>query len=284
MPSGAVCPKAVLEPMMCDVYTYLSRDPFTSISLLKYLQSYPQDTESFHVRGEEGEAVLVLLQVAASPYDRETYPGAAFVCFIASDGPNLTRRLLDHVPCGVSVVFKLAAEADRAVVAEGFDLRRTTSFLSFTGSFGAPSLQTDPRLPMTDDPLPQAWSLLEARGYQRDWLMPLLASGHAFVVEDSHGDDVASVCFAFQNHGHIWEVGGLSTRPDRRRQGHAARVVGSAIAELARRGVQGRYVVEETNRPSVQLAQAIGLQHVLTLTHFLASAPCAGDPAIGMLS
>jgi hypothetical protein len=52
-------------------------------------------------------------------------------------------------------------------------------------------------------------------------------------------------------------------------------VVRAAFAELERRKLQGRYVVEETNLASLQLARSIGLQHTLTLTHFLALAPDA---------
>ncbi len=262
--------------MTSDVLTYLSRQPLRTISLSKYLHACPQDTQAFYVRGQSGEAVLVLLRVTASAYDRETYPEARFVCFIASDGPELTTRLLAHIPRDVSLVFKLGEEADRAVVAEEFYLQRTTSFLSFTGHDLVRTSEPDQLAPVTGDLLPDVWSLFEARGYARDWLMPLLKTGCAFVVEARHEGGAVSVCFAFQNSGDLWEVGGLSTRPDARRRGHAARVVRAAFAELERRGLQGRYVVEETNLASLQLARSIGLQHKLTLTHFFALAPDAG--------
>jgi ribosomal protein S18 acetylase RimI-like enzyme len=260
---------------MSAVLTYLSRQPLRTISLSKYLHACPEDTQAFHVRGQSGEAVLVLMRVIASAYDRETYPDARFVCFIASDGPDLTARLLAHIPRDVSLVFKLGEEADRAVVAKVFDLQRTTSFLSFTGHGPVRSAEPDLLAPVTSDPSAEAWSLFEARGYGRDWLMPLLKTGCAFGVEARHEGIAVSVCFAFQNSGSLWEVGGLSTRPDARRKGHAARVVRAAFAELERRKLQGRYVVEETNLASLQLARSIGLQHTLTLTHFLALAPDA---------
>ncbi|WP_377296642.1 GNAT family N-acetyltransferase [Rhizobium sp. SGZ-381] len=267
--------------MKRDILTYLNREPLKTISLSKYLHGYPQDTQAFHVRGQRGEAVLVLLRVSASAYDRETYPTAGFVCFIASDDPELTTRLLAHVPRDCRLVFKLAGEADRVAVAKVFDLRRTTSFLSFTGQGPAGSCEADLPRPVTGDLSPEAWSLFEARGYARDWLMPLLKTGCAFVVEACHEGAAVSVCFAFQNSGDLWEVGGLSTRPDARRKGHAARVVRAAFAELERRSLQGRYVVEETNLASLQLARSIGLQHKLTLTHFFALAPNAGNLIAG---
>ncbi len=258
---------------MQDVYSYLERDAFKTISLLKHLQSYPKDTQAFHVREDDKEAVLVLLRNAASPYDRETYPAAEYTAFIASDHPDLTTRLLVHLPHHVGIVFKLGSEADHAAVAQSYDLSRTTSFLSFTQSDPIKFCETDRLISVTRDPQPETWSLFEARGYGRDWLMPLLACDDAFVVEVRQAGSIVCACFAFQNHGSIWEVGGLSTRLDARRQGHAARVVRSALAEIRRRGLQSRYVVEETNEASLQLARKIGLQHVLTLTHFLSFAP-----------
>lgn len=252
---------------MSDVHTYLSRDPLPSISLLKYLQSHPQDTESFHLRGEEGEAVLVLLQVAASPYDRETYPGARLVCFIASDGPDLTRRLLAHVPRGVPIVFKLSRTADHAVVADSFTLTRTTCFHSFRLPSGC-GWQTEPDLVRTV-PTAAAWALFEQRGYERGWLLPLIDARQAFVVEAGEGAETQSVCFAFEHSPGIWEVGGLATHPAARRRGLAARIVRTAFAEFEARGHLGRYVVEESNAPSLALARTLGLAEFLRLTHYL---------------
>ncbi|MDO1581984.1 GNAT family N-acetyltransferase [Rhizobium oryzicola] len=258
---------------MQDVFSYLERDAFKTISLLKHLQSYPEDRQAFHVREDEREAVLVLLRNAASPYDRDTYPAAEYTAFIASDHLDLTTRLLVHLPHPVGIVFKLGSEADHAAVAQSYDLTCTTSLLSFTDSGAVEPCDVGSLIAVTHAPQLETWSLFEARGYGRDWLMPLLACGNAFVVEICQAGSIVCACFAFQNYGSIWEVGGLSTRLDARRQGHAVRVVRSALAEIQRRGLQPRYVVEESNEASLQLARKIGLHHVLTLTHFLSLAP-----------
>lgn len=246
---------------------YLSRQPLKTISLLKYLQAHPADTASFHVGGNEGEAVLVVLRAAVSAYDHETYPTARHVCFIASDHPRLTERLLGHVPRGAPVVFKLSQPADHAVVAEHFCLQRTTAFHSFRRA-DEPAWAGEPDL-VRKSPSEAGWRLLEERGYEREWLLGLICKNLAFVAEACCNGATASTCFAFENTPGIWEVGGLATAPAARRQGLAGRVVRAAFSELARRGLESRYVVEETNEPSLQLARALGLVEFMQLTHFL---------------
>jgi len=54
-----------------------------------------------------------------------------------------------------------------------------------------------------------------------------------------------------------------------RGRGHASRVVRTALAELARRRLTPRYQVDRNNTPSIRLAESVGLQRFLTITHFL---------------
>ena len=72
-----------------------------------------------------------------------------------------------------------------------------------------------------------------------------------------------SVCFAFKNHGRIWEVGGVVTPVQYRGQGLAAKVVRSSLAELQRRRLVPRYQVNEDNLPSLRLAASVGLRQFL---------------------
>jgi hypothetical protein len=50
----------------------------------------------------------------------QAYPKAALAAFIASAHPDLTSLLLQHVPRGAGIVFKLAIEADLAAVQAHF--------------------------------------------------------------------------------------------------------------------------------------------------------------------
>ena len=97
---------------------------------------------------------------------------------------------------------------------------------------------------------------------------PLLAAGSAFAAVLERDRKGVSACFAFENHGPVWEVGGVVTAPEHRRKGLGARVVRAALAELSRRGLAPRYQVEEHNTASIGLANSVGLTPFLTITHY----------------
>src|SRR5579864_4900551 len=90
-----------------DAVDELARDPLRQIVLLKHLLAYPEHVRVHRVADVTGAAMLVLLDAAASAYDRETYPRAAVAAFISSEHPALTAALLSHVPRRVGIVFKL---------------------------------------------------------------------------------------------------------------------------------------------------------------------------------
>lgn len=246
---------------------YLNRDRLRTISLLKYLHAFPDDMRLLHVGGRQGEAVMLLLPTAVSDYDSHTYPTACHVCFIVSDHPDLTLRLMAHLPTQGGFVFKLSTPADETVLAQRFRLRRTTAFHSFQAA-EAPSWTQAISLVRTH-PSEAGWALFEERGYTRQWLMPLLDVGQAFVVEAPDEGSCQSVCFAFENSPGLWEIGGLATHPLARRQGLARQIVQAAFYEVERRGFVARYVVEETNTASLALARSIGLRAFQCLTHFV---------------
>ncbi|MFE0753549.1 GNAT family N-acetyltransferase [Inquilinus sp. NPDC058860] len=251
---------------MDDVIDALARDPLRNIVLLKHLEAFPGDTRVHHVRGTAGAATLVLLSAAASAYDRQAYPEVEYSAVISSDHPDLTAGLLPYVPRGVGVVFKLMNDADRDVVGAAYSLRRATSFRSFTAET---AFTPDERVRITIRPDEVAFSLFEAQGHARGWLRSLLESGRAFVAVLERDRNVLAACFAFQNYGRVWEVGGVCTPAEFRRQGHARRVVRTALAELGRRGLIPRYQVHERNEASTRLAESIGLKQFLITTHFI---------------
>jgi acetyltransferase (GNAT) family protein len=179
----------------------------------------------------------------------------------------LTRRLIESVPRRRHVVFKLSNVEDQQVVAERFPISRATSFLSFTT--GEPAGYTvDAQVSITESASNAMLDLFESQGHARKWLCPLLSSGQAFACVLEQEKAPRSVCFAFKNHGRIWEVGGVVTPVQYRGQGLAAKVVRSSLAELKRRRLVPRYQVSEDNLPSIGLAASVGLRQFLQLTHF----------------
>lgn len=248
-----------------DVTAELAREPLRHVVLLKQLLAYPRDVTVHRATGPEGAATLVALQTAASPYDRQAYPGATVAAFIESDHPRLTASLMPRVPTGVGIVFKLSSEADRAVVESRFAVTRRTAFISFTSGDGA---EPDDGVRLTSSPDAAAFALFETQGHDRTWLEPLLRSGRAFAAMLERDGETLSACIAFESCGPVWEVGGVVTLSSQRRRGLGARVVATALAELARRGLAPRYQVEERNQPSIRLAQSVGLTPFLTIVHY----------------
>src|SRR5918993_1634264 len=252
---------------LVEVVRRLERQPMRNIVLLKHIEAFREHVSVAQVSDGSDTATLVLLDTTASTYDRETYPQAAYAALMSSDHPRLTRRLLSAVPACGNVVFKLASDDDRNVVAERFPISRATSFLSFTGDEHA-TFVADSEVSVSTSASDAALRLFESQGHPRDWLLPLLASDRAFVcVLEQHGEP-RSASIAFENHRQIWEVGGVVTPTPHRGQGFAVRVVRTALAELQRRKLVARYQVNEDNLPSIRLATSVGLQQFLQLTHF----------------
>ena len=249
-----------------DAIEALSSEPLRHIVLLKQLLAYPDSVRVHRVAGAAGTAMLVALDVAASSYDRQTYPGAALAAFISSDDPDLTASLLRHLPRDVGIVFKLSGEADLAPVAAQFPVERRTAFVSFSS---AATFQPDSGIRVTSRPGDAAFRLFAEQGHERSWLEPMLRAGSAFAcVAGDDDDETPSACIAFENYRSVWEVGGVVTAPAQRRKGHAARVVATALAELSARRLTPRYQVEEHNTASIRLARTIGLVPFLTIVHY----------------
>jgi GNAT superfamily N-acetyltransferase len=218
------------------------------------------------VSGAAGSATLVALDTLVSSYDRQAYPKASVAAFVASDHPDLASLLMAHVPRGVGIVFKLASEADLAPVRAHFPVARRTAFVSFTS---AGAVEPDAGVRVTSVPADAAFRLFAEQDHDRAWLEPLLHNGKAFACVLEHDGETLSACFAFENYGTVWEVGGVVTASAHRRKGLGAHLVRTALAELARRGLAPRYQVEEHNTASIALARSVGLAPFVTITHYV---------------
>lgn len=249
-----------------EIVARLGADPLGNVVLLKQLAAFPQHTRAFQQRSPAGAATLVLLDTAASDYDRKTYPTAVHAALIRSDDAALTEALLSELPADGGIVFKLGSAAEHDVVQQRYPLARKTSFLSFT---------SPERIAGRDGVIVAAsatdamYALYRLQDHERDWLSPLLAGGRAFTCAIGSGVEPLSVCFAFESHAKVWEIGGVVTRPDQRGRGLGSRVVGAALDELGRRGLLARYQVHEDNTASIRLAEALDMRPLLRLTHYL---------------
>jgi RimJ/RimL family protein N-acetyltransferase len=241
----------------------LRRDPLKHAVLLKYLLATPGARLHQVVRGS-ASGNLLLIDPKLSSYDRRTYPEATVAVLIASDDPALTRELMQIVPRGQRVFFRVPTDADRDVVAESFVLERRNAFLSFTGA-GAGESDAE----IATDPATAPYDLFAEQDHDREWVARLLTGGRAFTSTVRENGSALAACFAFEIDEAIWEVGGVYCQPASRGRGLARRAVQAALIELARRGLISRYQVGEANVPSIRLAQSLGMRQFLTLTHYM---------------
>lgn len=248
------------------VLATLRRAPLSNVVLLKFLTARSEGSSVYQLVRRDRVATLLVLDHAFSEFDLETYPDASASAIIASDAPELTRRLLTFVPRDRGLVFKLCSDDDWAVVGEEFPLERRTSFLSYTSTDFEPLDETATIGTTTAE---AAFHLFAVQGHSAEWLRPLVDSGQAFSSAAEDDGKILSACFAFQVDGEIWEIGGVYTLPEARGRGLARRVVRAALAELKRRNLVSRYQAEETNLASIGLAESLGMTRFLTLTHYL---------------
>jgi ribosomal protein S18 acetylase RimI-like enzyme len=245
----------------------LARDPLRNVVLLKQLLAYRGHVKAFRRADTAGSAILLALEASASAYDRQAYPEADIVAFVASDHPDLTASLVSCLPPDVGIVFKLSREADLFPVETKFSVIRRTAFISFTSDGIA---EPDVEVQVTATPGEAALRMFGTQGHDQTWARSMLESGRAFACVLEQGG-IASVCLVYENWGPVWEVGGVVTAPEHRRKGLGARVVRTALAVLGERGLKPRYQVEEDNTASIALARAVGLAPFVTITHYLTS-------------
>jgi RimJ/RimL family protein N-acetyltransferase len=248
-----------------QVLKYLERDVMHNIVALKMLKAH-DGVRSFYQSNNFGEAAMVLLEPRVFAYDREHYPNANRICIISSDHPTLTSTLLEKLDSAQKVVFKLNSETDTLEVQKRFEVKRLTSFLSFTDT---KPYSSDDTVQISTKPSQEFFDWIATEGHTRDWLEPMLDDEQAFCCEFFDGSQkLESVCFAFENYGQLWEIGGVYTPPDSRGRGLASRTVCAALAELQERGKRSRYQVHEQNSASIRVAIRAQLELFLTITHW----------------
>jgi ribosomal protein S18 acetylase RimI-like enzyme len=247
--------------------SYLERNVLLNITHLKMLTAHSEATKVHHINAADGQGVLILLETAAFWYDRETYPSSKYIVLISSDSPALSKRLLEFIPQHEHLVFKLVQDSDRELLAKHFDLKRTRGFRSYSTRTHSRFI-SDGEVELTREPSAETLALLEEQGHPRNGILPLLAEDQAFVCTLEHQDRIVSGCLAFQIHGHIWEIGAVFTIPEAQGQGFAKRVVSTALVELKTRGLTARYHVLDDNTASIRLAESVGLEPFVTLTHW----------------
>lgn len=249
-----------------QVEAFLQRDLLSNLIILKMLAAYSNVMQLHYEVAGADAGVLALLPTSVSPFDYATYPTADFVVFLAATRPQLVQTLLPYIPTGGNLVFKLTDPTIRAVIEQTFRLTRVTAYVSYTAHAGqtfAPAAHVRVAAHLDE----RCLALFAAQGHTHGEVEQAFARADTRLFTVEQPDPVA-VCFTYQNFANIYEIGGLYTVPEARRQGYARSLVETALYTLSRRQLIPRYAVKETNRPSIRLAEALGLRPFVTMEHW----------------
>jgi len=249
-----------------QVEAFLRRDLLSNVIMLKTLAAYTDRMQVYDEVAGVDVGVLALLPTPVSPFDYATYPTADFVVMLAATRPELVQALLSHIPTGGNLVFKLTDPMIRTVIEQAFSLTRLTAYISYTTHAGQ-SFTPAAQVRVASQLEERCRALFTAQGHTPDEVEQAFAKPDTllFTIEQPHP---VAVCYAYQNFAQVFEIGGLYTVPEARRQGFARSLVETALYTLSRQQRIPRYAVKETNLPSIRLAETLGLRVFVTMEHW----------------
>lgn len=249
-------------PALAEILAFLQADPLKYIVHLKMLDAYAGVMTWLAEPG----GVILLLPAAANPYDAQTYPQADWIVLPAVQDTAAAARLLAQIPRDARLVFKTVDGLSRDALLAAFPVRRVTGFVSYTCAEG--DFPPDPQVALSTQLDPRLLPCYQSNGYTLAELERSFAQGsQSFSLFAPDGAPL-STCFFFKNYDPVWEVGGVYTAPDFRRQGLGRRVVAMALRELLGTARVPRYQVKETNRASCALAESLGMHPFVFTEHY----------------
>ena len=165
-------------------------------------------------------------------------------------------------------VLKVHDPFSRALVETLSGCSRTRTYLTYTT--GKDYRVGPPAAPIAEieDLTAEALLLFSHNGYTAEEMTDHFHRGATWFGLRLEGQ-IRSACFVFQNHERMWEVAGVYTPPQYRRMGYAKSVVQAAIRKLTDTGRVPRYQFRDDNIGSRGVAEALRLQHVLTVNHYV---------------
>lgn len=244
---------------------HLASDVFAHLMTLKMLTLYPSACITTTFREGNNWSCLTVLDIAASPWDRQKYPNHKIVVFLDGNAEELLRIAFENAP-KKSAVFKIHDAFSKSLVTQLLGTEQTYAFLSYSTSTST-KVPSDSAVQAYDKLTPEAIHGFEQNAYTFDELQSHFQNGARWFGLRIN-DSCASQCLVFQNFHPIWEIGGVFTPPELRRKGYAKKVVQAAIRYLKLHNRIPRYQFEDSNYGSRALADSLGLHHILTVEHF----------------
>jgi ribosomal protein S18 acetylase RimI-like enzyme len=241
----------------------LSSEPLRHVVTLKTLNLFGAHVQLELFESDAGWATRAVFPAAVSGHDKRWYPTAEFIVLVDGNSPDCMVRILDDLPSS-ELILKISnrAAAQHAADVLGGQLQRT--FVSFTAVRAGAAASADV---MQGRALHAeiALAFTEA-GYSRDDLDTCFRRGGRWFAE-AEGARPSSACFVYENFGKVWEIAGVFTQPEFRRQGLARRVVAAATRYLLENNLQPRYQVEAENLASIRLARSLDFEEFLRVEH-----------------
>jgi RimJ/RimL family protein N-acetyltransferase len=250
-----------------EITAYLKQDTLKHIVQLKALAVYARDVQAYHFTAGAAAGVMFLLPTRVMAYESVKYPQTEYVILISTDAASVSKKMLAHIPANCNLLFKFTNQHDLSVIKEKFPLQRVTSFISYT----CPNQAFFPaakQVIVSAQPDEALLSMFRQNGYEREEVMGYFKSG-AFNVALYQNKKPVSACLAYRNYENIWEIAGLYTSEEKRRQGLAIKVVQTALNTLLEKGYIPRYQMDEKNIASKELAERLGLKLFLQTQHYL---------------
>lgn len=256
-----------MNPDISTVCRLLEQDALRNLVTLKMLNCHPNSMRFELHQGADGWALLSLLEVRDSGWDRKTYPACKYVAFINGNSASRKVQLLACLP-NENLVLKTGDRVVQKGVAQTGKGTEVMTFHSFTTGKQSSHAESDARLHQSGFYDESAWGMFRANGYEDEELARYFQSGAQWFGIESEGQ-LASACFVFQNYKQIWEVAGVYTQLDFRRRGLGKMTVLGALKYLAASGLVPRYQARGDNHASICLARSCGLTEFLQMAHYL---------------
>jgi GNAT superfamily N-acetyltransferase len=233
---------------------------------LKMLTCYPGIMDFELLQNGDRWALLSLLPVSASAWDRQTYPDCKYAVFINGNDGDKMEQLLDQLPKGELVV-KTTDDSVREWLVQK-NGTKVMVFHSFKSDTKAKAESMDGEIISSGIHNEAAWKMFRANGYVDEELAQYFRNGARWFGIEENGQ-LASACFVFENYRQVWEIAGVYTQPECRRRGLAKNVVEAALVYLTHAGLVPRYQARWDNHPSLSLARACGLIEFLRMEHYI---------------
>ncbi len=252
------------------IYPLLEQDIIRNLVTLKMLNHYYEHM-SFELQKNGNDwALLSLLPAKVSEWDRKAYPDIDYIAFIDGNCIDLKIKMIDKLK-SYSVVLKIDCEVFNKIIKPYMIAKKLDSFHSYTTSTGFILQKTSIQIMKSNKYNDDAWKLLSKNGYEADELSRYFENNSQWFGVNVN-NQLASICFIFQNYKQIWEIGGVYTKEEYRQKGYGKAVVLAALEYILNNNLVPRYQVKWNNTNSINLAKAIGLIDFLRVDHYLLNA------------